>query len=176
MKLLDEEMHGVASEQRERLENIEEELEEVKRRLSRIWQVIETTDIEMADASERIKEHRERQEHLEDAAADARAILSQRRAVLDDVNTIAAYAQDMSEFLNESELTERRAFIESFVKEIIVMPGDALMRYTVPMPDDSLIPGRATEKVALNGSVLSTVHDGGPECTVLRTFRWEIAI
>ena len=29
------------------------------------------------------------------------------------------------------------------------------------MPDDSLIPGRATEKVALNGSVLSTVHDGG---------------
>ena len=41
------------------------------------------------------------------------------------------------------------------------MPGDALMRYTVPMPDDSLIPGRATEKVALNGSVLSTVHDGG---------------
>ena len=63
---------------------------------------------------------------LEDAAADARAILSQRRAVLDDVNTIAAYAQDMREFLNESELTERRAFIETFVKEIVVMPGDAL--------------------------------------------------
>ena len=61
----------------------------------------------MADASDRIKEHRERQERLEDAAADARAILSQRRAVLDDVNTIAAYAQDMSEFLNESELTEQ---------------------------------------------------------------------
>ena len=80
-----------------------------------------------------IKEHRERQERLEDAAADARAILSQRRAVLDDVNTIAAYAQDMSEFLNESELTERRAFIETFVKEIVVMPGDALLRYTIPI-------------------------------------------
>ena len=39
---------------------------------------------------------------------------------------------------------------------------EAEIRYTVPMPDDSLIPGRATEKVALNGSVLSTVHDGGP--------------
>ena len=38
----------------------------------------------------------------------------------------------MSEFLNESELTERRTFIESFVKEIVVVPGDALMRYTVP--------------------------------------------
>ena len=60
VKLLDEEMDGVAREQRERLETIEEELEDVKKRLGRIWQVIETTDIEMADASERIREHRER--------------------------------------------------------------------------------------------------------------------
>ena len=36
-------------------------------------------------------------------------------------------------FLNESELTERRAFIETFVKEIVVMPGDALLRYTIPI-------------------------------------------
>ena len=60
VKLLDEEMDGVAAEQRERLQSIEEELEEVKRRLGRIWQAIETTDIEMADASDRIREHRER--------------------------------------------------------------------------------------------------------------------
>ena len=30
------------------------------------------------------------------------------------------------------------------------------------MPDDSLIPGRATEKVALNGAVLPSVKSGGP--------------
>ena len=58
----------------------------------------------MADASDRIKEHRERKERLEDAAADARAILSQRRAVLDDVNTIAAYAQDSYDGLDFKEL------------------------------------------------------------------------
>ena len=168
VKVVDEEMDGIAQDQRKRLRIIEDELEDVKRRLGRIWNVIETSDVDMADASDRIKEHRERKERLEDAAADARAILSERRAHLDDVKTISAYAKDMRDFLNESELTERRAFIESFVKEIIVMPGDALMRYTVPMPDDSLIPGRATEKVALNGSVLSTVHDGGPAWTRTR--------
>ena len=70
------------------------------------------------------------------------------------------------------EPTERRAFIESFVKEIVVMPGNALMRYTIPMPDDSPIPGRNAEEMALNGSVLSTVKNGGPERTELRTFRW----
>ena len=161
VKVVDEEMDGVAREQRKRLQTVEDELEDVKRKLGRIWHVIETTDIDIADAAGRIKEHRDRQERLEDAAAEARAILADRRAVLDDVETITAYAKDMRDFLNESELTERRAFIESFVKEIVVMPGDALMRYTVPMPDDSLIPGRAAEKVALNGSVLSTVKNGG---------------
>ena len=34
------------------------------------------------------------------------------------------------------------------------------------MPDDSLIPGRATERVALNGAVLPSVKSGGPSLTV----------
>ena len=166
VKAVDEEMDGVAGEQRKRLKTIEDELEDVKRRLGVIWNAIETSNIELADASDRIREHRERNERLEDAAADARAILSQRRAYLDDVNTIAAYAKDMKDFLGESELTERRSFIESFVKEIIVIPGDALIRYTVPMPDDSFLAGRATEKVALDASVLSTVHVSPPCNTI----------
>ena len=36
------------------------------------------------------------------------------------------------------------------------MPGNARIRYTVPMPDDSRIPGRNAEDLVLNGSVLST--------------------
>ena len=133
VRAVDEEMDGVAGEQRKRLKTIEDELEDVKRMLGRIWNAIETTDIDMADASDRLKEHRERKERLEDGAADARAVLSRRRAYLDDVNTIAAYAKEMKNFLQESELTERRAFIESFVKEIMAIPGDALIRYTIPI-------------------------------------------
>ena len=95
MKLLDEEMDGVAAEQRQRLETIVEELEDVKRRLGRIWQVIETTDIEMADASERIKEHRDRKEKLEVAAGEARALLSERRQFLDSADTIATFAAEI---------------------------------------------------------------------------------
>ena len=175
VKVVDEKMDGVAAEHRERLETIEDELEDVKRKLGRIWHFVETADdIDMADASARIREHRDRQERLDDLAADARAILSQRRADLDDVETIATYAQDMSEFLRESELTERRAFIETFVKEIVVVPDNALMRYTIPMPEDSRIPGRNAEDMALDGSVLSTVKNGGLKWT--RTRRTSAAV
>ena len=52
-------------------------------------------------------------------------MLSQRRVTLDKVETITAFARDMSEFLKTSELTESRAFIRSFVKEIQVSPGRA---------------------------------------------------
>ena len=162
VKLVDEEMDGIAREQRQRLETIESELEDVKRRLGRLYDLAETTDLDIEDFKPRIREHRERQGKLETSAAEARAMLSQRREVLDDVETITAYAQDMSVFLNESELTERRAFIESFVKEIVVQPGNALLRYTIPMPEDSPIGDSDAEELALHAPVLSTVKSGGP--------------
>ena len=46
-----------------------------------------------------------------------------------------------------------------------MIPADAVVRYTVPMPDDSRIPGRDADEMALNGSVLSTVNLGGAEGT-----------
>ena len=73
--------------------------------------------------------------------------MAQRRAVLDDVKTITAYVQDMNRFLRKSELTERRAFIETFVREIELLPDNAVVRYTVPMPDDSLIPGEKAQEI-----------------------------
>ena len=130
VKLVDEEMDGVAKEQRVKLETVEAELADVRRRLERLYNLVETTDMDIDDFKPRIRDHRERQERLEATAEEARALLSQRRVVLDDVKTITAYAEDMSEFLNESELTERRAFIESFVKEIVVRPGNAVVRYS----------------------------------------------
>ena len=110
VRLVDEEMDGIAQEQRQRLETAESELADVKRRLDRLYNLAETTDLDIEDFKPRFKDHRERQVKLEVTDAEARAMLSQRRVVLDDVETITAYAQDLSQFLNESELTERRAF------------------------------------------------------------------
>ncbi len=162
VKLVDEEMDGIAREQRQRLETIEGELEEVKRRLGRIWQFVETTDIEMADAAGRIREHRERQEQLETAAQDARAMLAERRVMLESADTIAAFAAEMSEFLKTSELTETKAFVRSFVKEVQVKPGKATILYHIPTPEDSPIGGADAAEIALNGGVMNSVHSGGP--------------
>ena len=179
VKVVDEQMDGVSGEQRKRLETIESELADVRGRLERLYDLVETTtEFNMADFAHRIRDHKERQERLESAAEGARAILSQRRAVLDDVRTITAYAQDMNRFLRKSELTERRAFIETFVREIELLPDNAVVRYTVPMPDDSLIPGKKAQEIPLNGSVVSTVDVSPPDLTKSRTFvlRFRLAL
>ena len=162
VRMLDEEMDGVAHEQRQKLESIEAELEDVRRRMSRVWQIVENTDLEMADASERIKEHRERQQLLEVAADEARTMLAERRVLLDSAETVAAFAAEMSEFLQTSEITETRAFVRSFVKAILVRPGQATIHYTIPTPPDSPIGGGDAADVALSGQVMSTVRAGGP--------------
>ncbi len=162
VKLLDEEMDGVAREQRQNLETIEAELAEVNRKLDRIWRFVESTDLDMADASERILEHRHRREQLEAAAEEVRTSLAERREFLDSADTIAAFAADMSEFLRTSELTETKAFVRSFVKEVQVRPGTATIIYTIPTPEDSLIQGGDTAEIALNGGVRSTGYGGTP--------------
>ncbi len=169
VKLLDEEMDGVAHEQRERLQTIDGELEDVKKQLSRVWHFVARSDsVDVAEASDLIVELRERKEKLEVAAEEARGLLSERRRFLDSADTIATFAAEMSDFLKTSELTETRAFVHSFVKEIEVKPGKAAIVYSIPTPDDSPIGGADAAEVALTGRVRSTVQSGGPSWTRTR--------
>ena len=170
VKLLDEEMDGVAHEQRERLQTIDGELEDVKKQLSRVWHFVARSDsVDAAEASDLIVELRERKEKLEVAAEEARGLLSERRRFLDSADTIATFAAEMSDFLKTSELTETRAFVHSFVKEIEVKPGKAAIVYSIPTPDDSPIGGADAAEVALTGRVRSTVQSGGLDLTKSRT-------
>ena len=49
VKLVDEEMDGVAREQRVKLETVEAELADVRRRLERLYNLVETTDMDIDD-------------------------------------------------------------------------------------------------------------------------------
>ena len=169
VKLLDEEMDGVAREQRERLESIDGELEDVKKQLGRVWHFIARSDsVDVAEASDLIVELRERKETLEVAAEEARGLLKERRQFLDSADTIATFAAEMSEFLKTSELTETKAFVGSFVKEVVVKPGRAAIVYSIPTPEDSPIGGADAAEIALNGRVMNSVRHGGPAWTRTR--------
>ena len=131
VKAVDEEIDSMVAEDYKRVQTIESEIQDVKNQLDRIWRYIATRDdVDVARTSARMAEYQDRQDRLDDAAADARNMLAQHRSALGDAGEIAEYAREMDDFLDRSELSERRAFIQSFVREIVVMPGSALLRYT----------------------------------------------
>ena len=163
VRLVDEEMDGVAREERAKLESIEAELAAVRRKMDRRWHAVETSDLELNDILPRLRLHQESQERLDATAEETRRNLVERRVLLDSADVIAAFAREMSEFLRTSELTESKAFIRSFVKEIAVQPGTATIRYTIPTPPDSPLGGRDAAEVELPEAVRSTVSYGwGP--------------
>ena len=133
----------------------------MRRRLGRLWDVVETSDDVPTDADLRIKANTERRSLLEASLKEAQSILSQRKSVKNDLETIVARAQDMIKFLKESELSERKAFAETFVREIVVMPCKAMIHYAVTMPGDSRTPGADSEEVALDVSAQSASKTPG---------------
>ena len=89
VRMVDEEMDGAANEQPQRLETIEEERHEVRRRLDPVWKTMESSDLGIDDAAPRLRIHRQRQEQLKAVAEQARMTLAERRQLLDEEETIA---------------------------------------------------------------------------------------
>ncbi len=162
VKMANEEMDSVIREQQERIEAADAELADIRRRMDRLWELVEKTDLTTEEILPRIRHHLENQERLERAADEARTLLAMRRANVQDVERIAAYAREMSDFLMESDLTETKAFIRSFVKEVAVRPSRATIHYTIPTPEDNDIGGADVAEVALSRRVMSSVTSGGP--------------
>ena len=173
VRLVDDEMDGVAREEGLKQKSIQKELADVRRSVEQLWRAVETSELEGGDIAPRLRQHHERQELLEHAAAEARALLVERRTMLESLETVTTYVQEMSDFLQTSDRAASKAFIRSFIKKIVVKPKVAIIHYTIPTPPDSPIGGGAPVKVGgpnrggdpadvgLGDSVLPTVHAGG---------------
>ena len=161
VQLVAEEIDAMAGELSGRLEVVEAELEDVKRRLGKLYEAIETSDLTLEVLSPRIMSLRHREEQLEAAREDAETQLEQRRVALPEAEEIVEYVADFREFLKEGTIPERKALIRNFVEGIEVNGDEATLTYTVPMPRD----GVRREST----SVLDFVQSGPPFLTVDRT-------
>ena len=78
--------------------------------------VLETGKIKLDDLAPRIRELKERQDELNKTRVQVEADMVARGTEEIDVNTVKAYAQDLRSLLEEADLTERKAFLRSFIK------------------------------------------------------------
>ena len=93
---------------------------------------------------------------LRAAQTDLDGLLRERRGELKELSPITRYVCDMRSLLQESSRAERKAFIKSFVKEIVVTGEEAVLRYTLPLPPEG------GEAETLPNQVLASIRYGGP--------------
>ena len=155
--LVAEEIDAMAGELSGSLEVIDAELGDVRKRLERLYEALETSELTLEVLSPRIFSLRHREEQLEAAREDAERQLEQRKVELPSTEEIKGYVADFREFLKEGTFPERKALVRNFVEGIEVTGDEAVLTYTIPMPNDGV--------TSESASVLDFVQSGPPDCT-----------
>ena len=106
--LVAEEIDAMAGELAGRLEVIDAELGDVRSRLQRLYEALETSELTLEVLSPRIFSLRHREEQLEAARDDAERQLEQRRVELPTTEEIKGYVADFREFLKEGSSPSAR--------------------------------------------------------------------
>ena len=152
--LVADEIDNLAGEVNGRLTVINSELTDVDTRLENLYQALETKQLPIEALSPRILSLKSRQDQLTAARDEAEAQLEQRRAELPTSKEIKGYVADFREFLMEGTFPERKALIRNFVQGIEIVEDEAVLTYTIPMPQDGV--------TSESASVLDFVHSGPP--------------
>ncbi len=105
----------------------------MRKRLERLYEALETSELTLEVLSPRIFSLRHREEQLEAAREAAATQLEQRRVELPTTEEIKGYLADFREFLQEGTFPERKALIRNFVEGIEVIGDEAVLTYTIPI-------------------------------------------
>jgi site-specific DNA recombinase len=154
---------------KDRLDIIDAELKDVKERLSKLYDTLETGKLGFNELAPRIIELRSHQDELSKARVQAEADQVAQGVDEVDISAVKNYAKDLRNVLEESDYIERKGFLRSFVKRVEVDKSEVTVRYKLPLPPD----GRSEDRV----SVLPIDTFGGPNKTFVKpgTF-FEISI
>ena len=150
---MNEELDHAGKGLQDEVDAIEDSLVGIEARLGRLYDAIETGGIDLDDLKRRIRELRDQQDRLLSRLAEVNHELSERRIALAGPEVVSRCVEDMRTLLAHSPLSERKAFIKSFVREVKVTGQEVLLTYTMPLSSD----GAFEETVG----VLPSVRYGG---------------
>jgi site-specific DNA recombinase len=105
----------------------------------------------LGDLAPRIKELKARQDELNKARVQLEADMVVEGVELLDAKAVKSYAHDLKNLLDDADITQRKSFIKSFVKRIMVDGEKIIVSYKLP----------AREGVSMESAVLPIERLGG---------------
>jgi hypothetical protein len=104
-----------------------------KKRVDKLFDTIETSDLDISDITPRIKRLNGEIEKLEEDRARLEAKLSRRDFPDLDDEELKPYIKDFTKILSMGSIFEQKSFIRSFIKRIWIDYPTATIEYTVPI-------------------------------------------
>ena len=123
--------HSILADRRDALDV---DLNEVRLRLSRLYEVLETGKLSLDDLAPRIKELRAREGELSKARLEIEAEMLVQGPHHVNGEIIKAHARDLKDISGQADATASKAFLRSFIKRIEVEHNEAIIRYALRIP------------------------------------------
>jgi len=137
VRITNEELDGSIKKYKERLEAIDHEADQWQSRLERLYDFVETRSIEPVRMAKRIADVQDKVEEMRRARFEVEEDVRRRRLEPLDTKSVMEYVKDLKEFLESSNIFERRAFLGNFIESIEVDDGEMTFNYTLPLPPDN---------------------------------------
>ena len=155
VKLVNAELDSTHGLLKNKLDDIDLELADIRNRLAKLYDVLETGKLNLDDLAPRIKELKAKQDGLMKTRVQTEADMVLEGVQHINAEAVKAYAQDLRSLLEDGDFIQSKAFLRSFVKKIIIDGDKAKIQYHLPMPPD----GKRTQEE----SVLPINTLGGAE-------------
>jgi site-specific DNA recombinase len=145
VRLVNEELDSAHGLLKDKLDAIDAELSDVKARLAKHYDALETNKFSLDDLSPRIKELKSRTDELIKDRVQVEADIVMDGVQHVKLEAVQAYSQDLRNLLEGSDFAQSKTFLRSFVKRITIDGSIAKIQYRLPMPPD----GKKTQSVGV---------------------------
>ncbi|MDE2959451.1 MAG: recombinase family protein [Chloroflexota bacterium] len=145
----------------EELKNVNLEIEGQKQARKNLLKLVEEEYAVSADISERLSEIRESLTRLESRALEARAKVSNEKALISNPDKVLAYAKKLETYLRGTNLDLTKAILNDLIVQVKVYPGEqkdtanVVITYRLPTPPTGWTEKTDMEVIALRKNVRS---------------------
>ena len=151
IKIIQEQSGEKSLRHRAELGTISDRLAGQNRPRRELMAAVETERTTFAKVAGRVQELNDTKTRLEAQAIEAKKQLDLQEFVSDEAR-IRENARNIDTYLRAVNKETVREMIRTLIREVLVGPGAATLRYTIPMPSNGPGKGAMTEEVALGQS------------------------
>ncbi len=138
VKMVNEELNDSFADQKDQLNSIKAQMEDLQSRLDALYEAIEMKQFTLEDLRPRILRHKSTMDRLITSKDDLESQQHQNWVPEIDPITLRAYIDDFLALLEEGTVAEKRAFVRGFVRQLTVKDCIATLEYTLPLASSTL--------------------------------------